>query len=99
MEWVAAEKRSGMGMAQQKTSEQPALFATNSGQRLRTAGVMEGAISQFRAAITSSPGYAAAHFQLGLALRQQGKSEEAQEEFQKAVRLDPSLPPPASHKN
>ena len=88
-----------MEIAKQKTSEQAALFATNSGRRLLKAGDLEGAISQFRSAITSSPGYAAAHFQLGLALRQQGKSEEAQEEFQKAVRLDPSLTPPASRKN
>jgi len=29
-----------------------------------------------------------------MALRQQGKSEEAQEEFQKAAELDPRLRPP-----
>jgi tetratricopeptide (TPR) repeat protein len=96
---AASESRAGMEIAKQKTSEQAALFATNSGRRLLNAGDVEGAISQFRAAIISSPGYAAAHFQLGLALRQQRKSEEAQEEFQKAVRLDPSLTPPASKKN
>jgi Flp pilus assembly protein TadD len=87
-----------MEIAKQKTSEQAALFATNSGRRLLNAGDLEGAISQFRAAINSSPDYAAAHFQLGLALRQQGKSEEAQKEFQKAVALDPQLTPPAHKK-
>jgi len=51
---------------------------------------IEGAISQFRAAISSSPNYAAAHLELGMALRQQGHLEEAQKEFQKAASLDPS---------
>jgi Flp pilus assembly protein TadD len=59
---------------------------------------LEGAMSQFRAAISSSPKYAAAHFELGMALRQQGKSEEAQEEFQKAAELDPHLTPPSPKK-
>src|SRR5437667_7289307 len=97
-EGAAAESRAGMEIAKQKTSEQAALFATNSGRRLLNAGDLEGAISQFRAAINSSPDYAAAHFELGLALRQQGKSEEAQKEFQKAVTLDPRLTPPAHKK-
>jgi Flp pilus assembly protein TadD len=88
-----------MEIAKRKTSEQAALLATNSGRRLLNAGDFEGAISQFRAAINSSPNYAAAHFELGLALRQQGKLKEAQEEFQKAARLDPGLTPPASKKN
>jgi Flp pilus assembly protein TadD len=55
-------------------------------------------MSQFRAAISSSPKYAAAHFELGMALRQQGKSEEAQEEFRKAAELNPRLTPPPSSK-
>jgi len=97
-EGAAAESRTGMEMAKQKTSDQAALFATNSGRRLLNAGDLEGAISQFRAAISSSPNYAAAHFELGMALRQQGKSEEAQEEFQKAAELDPRLTPPPSPK-
>ncbi len=97
-EGAAAENRAGMEIAKQKTSEQAALFATNSGRRLLNAGDLEGAISQFRAALNSSPDYAAAHFQLGLALRQQGKSEEAQREFQKAAALDPRLTPPTDKK-
>jgi len=59
-------------------------------------GDLEGAISQFRAAINSSPTTRPAHFELGLALRQQGKLKEAQEEFQKAATLDPNLTPPPS---
>jgi len=93
-EGAAAESRAGMEIAKQKTGDQAALFATNSGRRLLNAGDIEGAVSQFRAAISSSPKYAAAHFELGVALRQQGKSEEAQEEFRKATELDPRLTPP-----
>jgi tetratricopeptide (TPR) repeat protein len=95
-EGAAAESRAGAEIAKQKTGEQAALFATNSGRRLLNAGDIEGAISQFRAAISSSPNYAAAHLELGMALRQQGKSEEAREEFQKAAVLDPRLSPPVS---
>jgi len=51
------------------------------------------------AAINSSPNFAAAHFELGVALRQQGKPKEAQAEFQKAATLDPNLKPPATKKN
>ena len=98
-EGAAAENKAGAEIAKQKTSEQAALFATNSGRRLLNAGDLDGAISQFRTAINSSPNYAAAHFELGLALRQQGKSKEAQEEFQKAATFDPSLKAPAPKKN
>src|SRR5256714_5817362 len=67
-EGAAAESRAGMEIAKQKTGDQAALFATNSGRRLLNAGDIEGAISQFRAAISSSPNYAAAHFELAVAL-------------------------------
>jgi tetratricopeptide (TPR) repeat protein len=97
-EGAAAESKAGMEIAKQKTAEQAALFATNSGRRLLNAGDLKGAISQFRAAINSSPNYAAAHFELGVALLQQGKPEEAQEEFRKAATLDPRLTPPPSPK-
>src|SRR2546429_5743705 len=97
-EGADAEGYTGMEIAKQKTSDQAALFATNSGRRLLNAGDLEGAISQFRAAISSAPKYAAAHFELGMALRQQGKSEEAQEEFRKAAELDSRLTPPPSPK-
>ena len=92
------ESKAGAELAKQKTSEQAALFSTNSGRRLLQAGDVEGAISQFRAAINSAPNFAAAHFQLGMALRQQGKFEEAQKEFERAVAIDPRLKPPASGK-
>ena len=90
----AAEAKLGAQLAKQKTDLQAALFATNSGRRLRGMGDLEGAIAQFRAAIGSVPDYAPAHFELAIALRQSGKSQEASEEFRKAAALDPKLVPP-----
>ena len=57
------------------------------------AGDLDGAISQFRNAITLSPSYAPAHYQLALALSRKGDKTEAAEEFQKAAELDPKLKP------
>jgi len=37
------------------------------------------------------PRYAAAHYNLGLALHQEGKEEEARAEFQKAHEISPDL--------
>src|SRR4029077_9773399 len=50
---AAAESKAGIELGKQKTSEQAALFATNSGKRLLNAGDLQGAISQFRSAINS----------------------------------------------
>jgi Flp pilus assembly protein TadD len=58
------------------------------------AGDLDGAISQFRAAIQSLPSYATAHYQLGEALQRKGNKEEASREFQKAAELDPRLKAP-----
>lgn len=96
LEGAASESRAGAEIARQKTNEQAALFAANSARRLFKAGDIEGAISQFRAAINAVPDYAPAHFDLGLALLQQGQQEEAQKEFQKATSLDPRLTPPTA---
>ena len=41
-----------------------------------------------------NPDYAPAHFELAIALRQSGKSQEASEEFRRAAALDPKLIPP-----
>jgi Flp pilus assembly protein TadD len=62
---------------------------------LRKAGDLDGAISQFRAALAAIPDYAPAHFELGLALQQQGKKDEARQEFQRANQLDAHFLAPA----
>jgi len=94
-EGAAVESKVGTEIGKQKTNQQAALFATNSGKRLLNAGDLEGAISQFQAAIRSLPGYAPAHFQLGLALQRKGDKAESAREFQKARELDPRLTPPS----
>jgi Tfp pilus assembly protein PilF len=91
---AAAESKAGAEIGKQKTDQQAALFATNSGRRLLSAGDLDGAISQFRSAITATPSYAPAHFQLGLALQRKGEKDESGKEFQKASELDPRLTAP-----
>jgi Tfp pilus assembly protein PilF len=61
--------------------------------RLLKAGDLEGAISQFRAAIVLAPSYAPAHFHLAEALQRKGAAAEAGQEFQRATELDPQLKP------
>jgi Flp pilus assembly protein TadD len=94
-EGASAESKAGAEIGKQKNNQQAALFATNSGKRLLNAGDLEGAISQFKSAIQSLPGYAPAHFQLGLALQRKGEKAESVHEFQKAHELDPRLTPPS----
>jgi superkiller protein 3 len=86
-----AEARAGAQISREKTSLQAATFATNSGRRLLTNGDLDGAISQFRAAINSMPTYAMAHYQLAVALAQKGQRDESGREFQKAAELDSRL--------
>jgi Flp pilus assembly protein TadD len=92
---AAAEGKLGAQLAKRQTDLQAALFATNSGRRLRKTGDLEGAMSQFHAALVAIPDYAPAHFELGLALQQQGNKEEARREFQRANELDPHFTFPA----
>ncbi|PYV25718.1 MAG: hypothetical protein DMG24_08680 [Acidobacteria bacterium] len=78
---------------------QAATLTTNTGAKQLRNGDLEGAIEKFHAALKLSPDFAAAHFQLALALRQKGDARQATEEFEKAYRLDPHLkPPPMSEK-
>ena len=92
---AAAESKAGAEVAKEKTNLQTATFATNSGRRLLNAGDVDGAISQFQAAIQAMPRNAMAHYQLGIAFLQKGQKEEAGKEFGKAAELDPQLTPPA----
>jgi Flp pilus assembly protein TadD len=91
---AAMEAKLGAELTKQKSDLQAAVFATNSGKRLRNVGDLSGSISQFRSAIQSVPDYAPAHFELAIALRQSGKAEEAASEFRKAAVLDPKLVAP-----
>jgi len=69
------------GNRKTENRDQAALFCHKLRRRLLNAGDIEGAVRN-SAAISSSPKYAAAHLN-GVALRQQGKSEEAQEDFER----------------
>jgi len=74
-EGAAAESRAGMEIGKQKTSDSGGALCNKfvgAGFSTRRPGGRHFAISR---AISSSPNYAAAHFELGVALRQQGKSE------------------------
>ena len=77
------ESRKGALLAKELSDLQAAVFATDSGKRLMNAGDLDGAISRFRAAVASTPGYAPAHYQLGLALQRKGNAEESGREFKK----------------
>ena len=95
-EGAARESKAGIEIGKEKTNQQAALFATNSGKRLLNAGDLDGAISQFRSAINATPNYPPAHYQLGLALQRKGEKDEAAKEFQRAAELDPKSAP-ATH--
>ena len=93
-EAAAKEGHLGTQIGKERTSQQAATFATNSGRRLLNAGDLDGAIAQFRSAINSVPNFAPAHYQLGIALDRKGDKAEAAKEFQQATALDPRLQPP-----
>jgi Flp pilus assembly protein TadD len=84
-----------MELLKQSSNQQSAALAANSGRRLLNAGDLDGAISQFRAAIDEAPSYPQAHYQLGMALQRKGDNEGAAEEFKKAAALDPRLTVPS----
>jgi Flp pilus assembly protein TadD len=94
-EGAARERLLGAQISKDKTSLQAATFNTNSGKRLLGLGDIEGAISQFQAAISLAPSYAPAHFHLAEALQRKGQAVEAQREFKRAAELDPQLKPPS----
>ena len=55
---------------------------------------MEQAIAEHRKATLLEPKFAAAHNNLGNALRDTGREDEAIEEYQKAIQLDPKYAGP-----
>ena len=87
-EGASEEAKARARIVAETNNLQAAKVSTNSGKRLLTAGDLDGAISQFRSAIHSEPNSSVAHYQLGLALQQSGKKDEAKKEFEKAAELD-----------
>jgi Flp pilus assembly protein TadD len=75
-------------------NRQAATLDTNTGVQQLRQGDVEGSIEKFRAALKLSPDFAAAHFQLGVALHEKGDVAQASAEFEKAHQLDPHLKPP-----
>jgi Flp pilus assembly protein TadD len=54
-------------------------------------GQIKGAIRAFQEAIRLKPGFAEAHYNLGVALAREGQIEEAIRAFQEAIRLKPDF--------
>src|SRR5262249_37253119 len=79
-----------------KADAQAAAFALNAGLEQLKRKDLGGAIAKFREAVQLAPENAKAHFQLALALRRSGRSDEANREFAAARRLAPYLRPPGT---
>jgi cytochrome c-type biogenesis protein CcmH/NrfG len=56
-------------------------------------GDLGSAGAEFAEAIRVDPQFAAAHYNLGITLRQQQKAQEAAQEFQKVLSIDPNFQP------
>jgi Flp pilus assembly protein TadD len=87
-EGAAAESRVGSEMMKRQTDQQAALLALRSAEHLLNAGDLDGAISQFRAALNAAPENAKAHYELGLTLKRKGDLPGATQEFDTAHKLD-----------
>jgi Tfp pilus assembly protein PilF len=84
---AARESKLGAEMTQRKMTLQAATFNTNSGIKMMNAGDLDGAISQFQAAIKADSSYAPAHEQLAAALRRKGDIHAADKELELARTL------------
>jgi Flp pilus assembly protein TadD len=82
-----AESQKAQQLFKQSNRLQAATFATNSGSKLLQAGDLDGAIAQFRSAVSVMPEYAPAHKHLAEALGRKGQKAEAEEESRKAEEL------------
>jgi tetratricopeptide (TPR) repeat protein len=51
---------------------------------------LDASEARFREAVSSDPGFAAAHYQLGLVLEKKGRTADALAELEEAARLDPA---------
>jgi tetratricopeptide (TPR) repeat protein len=88
-EGAAKERKLAAELMKGKVGEQAALFDTNSGIRLMNVGDLDGAISQFEAALKISPNSALAHYQLGRALQRKGETDEGGQHLKRAAEIDP----------
>ena len=69
-----------------------AVAHNNRGVALHEEGDIEGALAEYRQAISIDPSYANAHFNLGLAHHDQGRIDLAIASYREALRLDPTDP-------
>jgi tetratricopeptide (TPR) repeat protein len=76
--------------------EHEAVVATSVGIQKMTVSEWNDALGQFTRAVTISPDYAPAHYQMGLALRQLGRLDESRKSFDRARKLNPNLVPPVT---
>jgi protein O-GlcNAc transferase len=81
---AAAERRKAADLMRSNMNRQRAEVATNAGNSQFRSGDVDGAIVQFRDALTYDANYAEAHLGLANALDRQGKTAEAAAERQKA---------------
>jgi eukaryotic-like serine/threonine-protein kinase len=93
-EGAAAESRAGNEIMKRQTDQQAAVLALRSAEHLMNGGDLDGAISQFRAALIAAPENAKAHYELGLTLKRKGDLPGAAQEFDTAHRLDPRFVAP-----
>jgi len=59
---------------------------------LATSGDLEGALLRFDAAVARDPGFARAHYNRAVALRQSQRASEAEAAYLTSIRLDPGFP-------
>jgi protein O-GlcNAc transferase len=81
---AASERRKAADLMRSNMNRQRAEVATNAGSSQLRSGDIDGAIVQFRDALTYDANYAEAHLGLANALDRQGKAAEATAERQKA---------------
>jgi protein O-GlcNAc transferase len=81
---AASERKKAADLMRSNMNRQRAEVATNAGSSQLRSGDLDGAIVQFRDALSYDPNYAEAHLGLANALDRQGKATEAEAERQKA---------------
>ena len=70
----------------------PALADWNAGMEAYNKKDWNTALKEFQGVLQTNPNYHGAHYMIGLALKQLGRSDEAIKELQEANRLEPSNP-------